>query len=51
MAILTVVVVADVISGRVSVGSETVHVTEAAGVGLLWLLAPRGTAPWRPRPV
>ena len=51
VAILTVVVVADVISGRVSVGSETVHVTEAAGVGLLWLLAPRGTASWRPRPV
>lgn len=51
VVVLTVVVVADVISGRVSVGSETVHVTEAAGLGLLWLLAPRGKTPWRPRPV
>jgi len=51
VVVLGVVVVADVISGRAAAASEAVHVTEAAGVGLLWLLASRTPALWRLRPV
>lgn len=47
VVVLGVVVVADVISGRAAAASEAVHVTEAAGVGLLWLLASRAPALWR----
>lgn len=49
VAVLAVVVVADIAGGRVAAGGETIHATEAAGVALLWLLTPRRGTPPRPR--
>ena len=46
---LAVVVVGDVATGRVAAGAETIHLTEAVGVALLWLLTPRQASPQRPR--
>lgn len=50
VAILAVVVVGDIAAGEVAAAAETIHVTEVVGVALLWLLAPRRTAPRRARP-
>lgn len=50
VAVLAVVVVGDVVGGRIGVAREAVHATEVVGVALLWLLAPGRTRPLPARP-
>lgn len=50
VAVLAVVVVGDIAAGRVAAGAEAIHLPEAVGVTLLWLLATRHRAPRRIQP-